>query len=101
MIKQLLIFLVILSISIPIADAIPLSDKTGLKFTFPVKTDGHSFVIYKESDGHVYTLQSSFGKAQLCSIPGDIFTNELVETIESASFKNKSPRNRHEKTDRT
>lgn len=45
--------------------------------------DGHSFVIYKESDGHVYTLQSSFGKAQLCSIPGDIFTNELVETIES------------------
>jgi len=25
----------------------------------------------------------------------------MVETIESASFKNKSPRNRHEKTDRT
>ena len=45
MIKKLLIFLVILSIAIPYADAAPLSDKTGLKFTFPVKTDGQTFVV--------------------------------------------------------
>ena len=44
MIKKLLIFLVILSIVVPFADAVPLSDKTGLKFTFPVKTDDYSFV---------------------------------------------------------
>jgi hypothetical protein len=40
MIKKLLIFLIVLSITIPFADAVPLSDKSGLKFTFPVKTDG-------------------------------------------------------------
>jgi hypothetical protein len=60
MIKQLLIFLVILSISIPIADAIPLSDKTGLKFTFPVKTDGHSFVI--EATGNLDITNLDFDK---------------------------------------
>ena len=45
MIKKLLIFLVILSIVIPFADAVPLSDKTGLKFTFPVKTDDYTFTV--------------------------------------------------------
>lgn len=45
--------------------------------------DGHSFVIYKDCNGHVHTVQSSFGKAQLSSIPRDVFTNELVETIET------------------
>jgi len=45
MIKKLLIFLVILSIVVPFAEAIPLSDKTGFKFTFPIKTDDYSFVI--------------------------------------------------------
>ena len=60
MIKQLLIFLVILSISIPIADAVPLSDKTGLKFTFPVKTDGYSFVI--EATGNLDITNLDFDK---------------------------------------
>ena len=45
MIKKLLILLLVLSISVPFADAVPLSDKTGLKFMLPVKTDGHSFVV--------------------------------------------------------
>jgi len=45
MIPKLLIFLIVVSIGIPYADAVPLSDKTGLKFTFPVKTDGHSFIV--------------------------------------------------------
>ena len=45
MITKLLLFLIVVSIGIPYADAVPLSDKTGLKFTFPVKTDGHSFIV--------------------------------------------------------
>ena len=60
MIKKLLIFLVILSIVIPIAYAIPLSDKTGLKFTFPVKTDDYSFVI--EATGNLDITNLNFDK---------------------------------------
>ena len=60
MIKKLIFFLVILSIVIPIADAIPLSDKTGLKFTFPVKTDDYSFVI--EATGNLDITNLDFDK---------------------------------------
>jgi hypothetical protein len=60
MIKKLLILLVILSIVVPFSDAVPLSDKTGLKFTFPVKTDGHSFVI--EATGNLDISNLDFDK---------------------------------------
>ena len=60
MIKKLFIFLVILSITIPYADAVPLSDKTGLKFTFPVKTDGHTFLV--EVTGNLDVTNLDFDK---------------------------------------
>ena len=60
MIKKLLIFLVILSIVVPFADAIPLSDKTGFKFTFPIKTDDYSFVI--EATGNLDITNLDFDK---------------------------------------
>ena len=60
MIKKLLIFLVILSIVIPYADAVPLSDKTGLKFTFPVKTNGHTFTV--EATGNLDVTNLDFDK---------------------------------------
>jgi len=60
MIKKLLIFLVILSIAIPFADAVPLSDKTGLKFTFPVKTDAHTFTV--EATGNLDVTNLDFDK---------------------------------------
>ena len=60
MIKKLLIFLVILSIAIPFADAAPLSDKTGLKFTFPVKTDAHTFTV--EATGNLDVTNLDFDK---------------------------------------
>ena len=60
MIKKLLIFLIVLSITIPFADAVPLSDKTGLKFTFPVKTDGHTFVV--EATGNLDVTNLDFDK---------------------------------------
>ena len=60
MIKKLLIFLIVLSITIPFADAVPLSDKTGLKFTFPVKTDDYSFVV--EATGNLDITNLDFDK---------------------------------------
>ena len=60
MIKKFLILLVIISLTIPLADAIPLSDKTGLKFTFPVKTDGYSFIV--EATGNLDITNLDFDK---------------------------------------
>ncbi len=60
MIKKFLILLVIISISVPFADAVQLSDKTGLKFTFPVKTDGHSFTV--EVTGNLDVTNMDFDK---------------------------------------
>lgn len=60
MIKKFLILLVIISISIPIVDAIPLSDKTGFKYTFPVKTDNQSFTI--EATGNMDVSKIDFNK---------------------------------------
>ena len=60
MITKLLIFLLVVSIVIPFADAAPLSDKTGLKFTFPVKTDDHSFLV--EVTGNLDVTNLDFDK---------------------------------------
>ena len=60
MIKKLLILLVISSLIIPIANAAPLSDKTGLKFTFPIQTDDYSFVI--EATGNLDITNLDFDK---------------------------------------
>ena len=56
MIKKLLLLSIILSITIPFADAAPLSDKTGLKFTFPVKSDGHSFIVDATANFNITNL---------------------------------------------
>ena len=60
MIKKLLIFLVILSMAVPLADAVILSDKTGLKFTFPVKTDDYTFSV--EATGNLDVTNLDFDK---------------------------------------
>ena len=60
MIKKFFILIIIALIVIPLADAVPLSDKTGLKFTFPVKTDGHSFII--EATGNLDVSKMDFNK---------------------------------------
>ena len=45
MIKIFFILLLVLIVSIPTALGIPLSDKTALKFTFPISVEGHDFVV--------------------------------------------------------
>ena len=60
MIKKLLILLVLVSISVPLATALELSDKTGLRFTFPIKTDDHTFVV--EATGNLQVTNLDFDK---------------------------------------
>ena len=54
MIKILLILLII--ISIPAVNAVPLSDMTGLRFTFPIKTDDRSFTIEATANFQINNL---------------------------------------------
>ena len=79
MIKKLLIFLVILSIAIPFADAVPLSDKTGLKFTFPVKTDDYTFSV--EATGNLDVTNLDFDKEKKS------ITLFVLSSIENNSLK--------------
>ena len=58
--KKIINFLLVVSIVIPFADALQLSDKTGLKFTFPVKTDDHSFLV--EVTGNLDVTNLDFDK---------------------------------------
>tara|TARA_Y100000996_G_scaffold178659_1_gene139581 strand:+ start:184 stop:963 length:780 start_codon:yes stop_codon:yes gene_type:complete len=60
MIKKLLVFLILVSITTPFADAIQLSDKTGLKFTFPINTDDNSFIV--EATGNLDITNLDFDK---------------------------------------
>jgi len=79
MIKLLLIFLIIMAV--PTVDAIPLSDMTGLKFTFPVKTDDRSFRI--EATGNLEIRNFDFDKNER-SITLDIISsieNNILEIV--------------------
>ena len=100
MIKQFLVLLVILSISIPFVDAAPLSDKTGLKFTFPVKTDGHLFTVEVTGNLDVTNLDfdedkksiTLFVKSSLennsleISYPQDLLGGEYTFLIDDEEF---------------
>ena len=66
MIKILLILLIIFSV--PVAHAVPLSDMTGLKFTFPVKTDDRSFTIEATANFQISNLDFNKKKVEIYSI---------------------------------
>ena len=85
MIKKLLIFLVLLSIVVPFADAVPLSDKTGLKFTFPVKTDDYSFVVEATGNLDITNLDFDKEKKSITLFVLSSLENNLLEV----SFPNK------------
>jgi len=81
MIKFFLIFLIIFSLTISNVDAIPLSDKTGLKFTFPIQTDDKLFTI--EATGNLQLSNLIFDK-QTKSIElqaNSSIENNLLEII--------------------
>jgi len=85
MIKLLLILLIITSI--PVVHAAPLSDMTGLRLTFPIKTDGYSFVV--ETTGNLDVTNLDFDKEKksitlfvLSSLENSsleiVFSNDLI-----------------------
>jgi len=79
MIKILLILLII--ISIPAVNAIPLSDMTGLRFTFPIKTDDRSFTIDVTANSQIQNFD--FNKNEK-SITLDLITsieNNILEIV--------------------
>ena len=87
MIPKLLILLLIVLVVTPYANAVPLSDKTGLKFTLPVKTDGHSFIV--EATGNLDVTNLDFNKE---------FVNTFSEKIQSSDirFINQTLKDLHE-----
>ena len=86
MIKPLLIILILISASVSTVDAVPLSDMTGLKYTFPVKTDERSFTI--ETTGNLQVSNLDFDKNDK-SLTLDITTsieNNILEVVIPSSL---------------
>jgi len=79
MIKKLLILLVLISISVPLATALELSDKTGFRFTFPIKTDDHTFVV--EATGNLQVTNLDFDKEK------KLLTLFVMSSIENNSLE--------------
>jgi hypothetical protein len=81
MIKKILILLVIISITIPFADAIPLSDKTGLKFTIPVTTDGREFTIDATANFDITNTQFDKDEKSLLILLNSSIDTNLLEIV--------------------
>tara|TARA_A100001037_G_scaffold305185_1_gene344370 strand:- start:106 stop:888 length:783 start_codon:yes stop_codon:yes gene_type:complete len=81
MIKYFLIFLIIFSFTISNVDAIPLSDKTGLKFSFPIQTDNRNFTI--EGTGNLQISNLIFDKEEKAILlqATSSIENNLLEII--------------------
>jgi hypothetical protein len=90
MIKILLILLI--TISIPVVNAVPLSDMTGLRFTFPINTDDRSFTI--EATGNLEINNLDFNKNKklitldiMSSIENNILEIVIPKSLISGDFK--------------
>ena len=86
MIKPLLTILILISGTVSAVDAVPLSDMTGLKSTFPVKTDERSFTI--EVTGNLQVSNLDFDKNDK-SVTLDITTsieNNILEVVIPSSL---------------
>ena len=92
MIKYLLIILILMSVSVSVVDAVPLSDMTGLKYTFPVKTDERTFTI--EATGNLHVSNLNFDKNDksitldiTSSIENNILEVVIPKSLISGDFK--------------
>ena len=79
MIKILLILLIIFSV--PAAHAVPLSDITGLKFTFPVKTDDRLFTIEATGNFHITSLDFDKNKKSITLDVTSSIENNALEIV--------------------
>ena len=92
MIKYLLIILILMSVSVSVVDAVPLSDMTGLKYTFPVKTDERTFTV--EATGNLHVSNLNFDKNDksitldiTSSIENNILEIVIPKSLISGDFK--------------
>lgn len=92
MIKSLLIILILISMSVSVVDAAPLSDMTGLKYTFPVKTDERTFTV--EATGNLNVSNLNFDKNDksitldiTSSIENNILEVVIPKSLISGDFK--------------
>lgn len=92
MIKSLLIILILMSMSVSVVDAAPLSDMTGLKYTFPVKTDERTFTV--EATGNLHVSNLNFDKNDksitldiTSSIENNILEVVIPKSLISGDFK--------------
>ena len=79
MIKILLILLIIFSV--PAAHAVPLSDMTGLKFTFPVKTDDRSFTIEATANFQISNLDFNKNEKTIILDATSSIENNTMEIV--------------------
>ena len=79
MIKILLILLIIFSV--PAVDAVPLSDMTGLKFTFPVKTDDRSFTIEATANFEISNLDFNKNEKTIILYTNSSIENNIMEVV--------------------
>ena len=79
MIKIILIILIIFSV--PAVHAVPLSDMTGLKFTFPVKTDDRSFTIEATANFQITNLDFNKNKKTIILDASSSIENNIMEIV--------------------
>ena len=79
MIKILLILLIIFSV--PAVHAVPLSDMTGLKFTFPVKTDDRSFTIEATANFEISNLDFNKNEKTIILYTNSSIENNIMEVV--------------------
>ena len=81
MIKILFPFLVLTLFTIPVVDAVPLSDMTGLKFTFPVKTDDRSFTIDVNANSQIQNFHFDKNERSITFDITSSIENNLLEMV--------------------
>ena len=81
MIKLFLILTIFTIITVPAIDATPLSDKTGFRFSFPVETDGHSFVVEATGNLQVTSLDFDKEKKSITLFVQSSLENNFLEII--------------------
>ena len=79
MIKILLILLIIFSV--PAVHAVPLSDMTGLKFTFPVKTDDRLFTIEAAANFDITDLDFNKNEKSITLDVTSSIENNVMEIV--------------------
>ena len=79
MIKIILIILIIFSI--PAVHAVPLSDMTGLKFTFPVKTDDRSFTVEATANFQITNLDFNKNEKTIILDATSSIENNTMEIV--------------------